>query len=60
MIGDFGSSGAGRWPGRREEHAPLARRPAETLHIGCHVQVRLTDTDLNEAPAGMRDSEPHC
>jgi uncharacterized protein (TIGR02118 family) len=42
----------------REEHAPLVRRHAETLHIRRYVQVHLTDTEFNEALAGLRGSDP--
>jgi uncharacterized protein (TIGR02118 family) len=42
----------------REEHAPLVRRHAEILHIRRYVQVHLTDTEFNEALAGLRGSEP--
>jgi uncharacterized protein (TIGR02118 family) len=42
----------------REEHAPLVKRHAEALHIRRYVQVHARDTDLDEALAGARESEP--
>ncbi|HWX95677.1 MAG TPA: EthD domain-containing protein [Solirubrobacteraceae bacterium] len=41
-----------------EQHAPLVQRHAETLHIRRYVQVHARDTDLDEALAGARGSEP--
>lgn len=42
----------------REQHAPLVKRHAEALHIRRYVQVHARDTDLDEAVAGARGSEP--
>src|ERR1700730_12414052 len=42
----------------REQHAPLVKRHAEALHIRRYVQVHARDTDLDEALAGIRGSEP--
>jgi uncharacterized protein (TIGR02118 family) len=42
----------------REEHAPLVRRHAEVLRIRRYVQTYARDTDLDEALAGARGSEP--
>jgi len=42
----------------REEHAPLVKRHAGTLHIRRYVQVHARDTELDEALAGARGSEP--
>jgi uncharacterized protein (TIGR02118 family) len=43
----------------REQHAALVKRHAEALHIRRHVQVHAGDSDLDEAFAGARGSEPH-
>jgi uncharacterized protein (TIGR02118 family) len=43
----------------REQHAPLVKRHAEALHIRRYVQVHARDSDLDEALAGARGSEPH-
>lgn len=42
----------------REQHAPLVKRHADTLHIRRYVQVHARDTDLDGAVAGVRGSEP--
>ena len=42
----------------REQHAPLVRRHADALRIRRYVQVHARDTDLDEAIAGARGSEP--
>jgi uncharacterized protein (TIGR02118 family) len=42
----------------REQHAPLVRRHADALRIRRYVQVHAHDTDLDEAIAGPRGSEP--
>src|SRR3984893_14684950 len=42
----------------REQHAPLVKRHAEALHIRRYIQVHARDTDLDEALAGIRGSEP--
>ena len=42
----------------REQHAPLVKRHAEALRIRRYVQVHARDTDLDEAIAGPRGSEP--
>lgn len=42
----------------REEHAPLVRRHAETLHIRRYVQVHLRETDLDDAISAPRGSQP--
>jgi uncharacterized protein (TIGR02118 family) len=42
----------------REDHAPLVRRHAETLRIRRYVQVHALETDLDEALAASRGSEP--
>jgi len=42
----------------REKHAPLVQRHAEILHIRRYVQVHLQETELNEAFAAPRGSEP--
>ena len=44
----------------REEHAQLVKRHAEALHIRRYVQTHARDTDLDEALAGSRGSEPRC
>ncbi len=41
-----------------EQHAPLVKRHADALHIRRYVQVHARDTDLDEAIAGPRGSEP--
>jgi uncharacterized protein (TIGR02118 family) len=43
----------------REQHAPLVKRHADALRIRRYVQVHARDTDLDEAIAGPRRSEPH-
>ncbi len=42
----------------REEHAPLVARHAEVLRIRRYVQTHALDTDLDEAVARSRGSEP--
>ena len=42
----------------REEHAPLVKRHADVLRIRRYVQTHARDTDLDEAFAGSRASEP--
>ena len=42
----------------REQHAPLVRRHADALRIRRYVQVHARDTNLDEALAGPRGSEP--
>src|SRR3984893_6905250 len=42
----------------REQHAPLVTRHAGALQIRRYVQVHARDTDLDEAIAGPRGSEP--
>ena len=42
----------------REQHAPLVRRHADALRIRRYVQVHARDTNLDEAIAGLRGSEP--
>jgi uncharacterized protein (TIGR02118 family) len=42
----------------REQHAPLVKRHADALHIRRYVQVHARDTDIDEAVAGARGSEP--
>jgi uncharacterized protein (TIGR02118 family) len=42
----------------REQHAPLVKRHADALRIRRYVQVHARDTDLDEAIAGPRGSEP--
>jgi uncharacterized protein (TIGR02118 family) len=42
----------------REKHAPLVQRHAATLHIRRYVQVHLHETELNEAVAAQRGSQP--
>ncbi|TMK41838.1 MAG: EthD family reductase [Actinobacteria bacterium] len=42
----------------REQHAPLVRRHAGALRIQRYVQVHARDTDLDEAVAAPRGSEP--
>jgi uncharacterized protein (TIGR02118 family) len=44
----------------REEHAALVRRHAQTLRIRRYVQTHARDTDLDEALARSRGSEPRC
>jgi uncharacterized protein (TIGR02118 family) len=43
----------------KEEHAELVRRHAELLRIRRYVQTHARDTDLDDALAGSRGSEPH-
>ncbi len=42
----------------REQHAPLVRRHAETLHIRRYVQVHLRETDFDDAISSPRGSQP--
>ena len=42
----------------RDEHAPLVKRHAETLRIRRYVQTHARETDLDDALAGSRGSEP--
>jgi uncharacterized protein (TIGR02118 family) len=42
----------------REQHAPLVRRHADALHIRRYVQVHARNTQLDEALAAPRGSEP--
>jgi uncharacterized protein (TIGR02118 family) len=42
----------------RHEHAQLVERHAEALRIRRYVQTHAHDTDLDEALAGSRGSEP--
>jgi uncharacterized protein (TIGR02118 family) len=42
----------------REQHAPLVKRHADALQIRRYVQVHARDTDLDEAIARPRGSEP--
>jgi len=42
----------------REEHAALVSRHADELRIRRYVQTHARDTDLDEALAGTRGSEP--
>ena len=42
----------------REEHAQLVKRHAELLRIRRYVQTHARDTDLDDALAGSRGSEP--
>jgi uncharacterized protein (TIGR02118 family) len=42
----------------RTEHAELVKRHAELLRIRRYVQTHARDTDLDEAIAGSRGSEP--
>lgn len=42
----------------REQHAPLVKRHADALRIRRYVQVHARDTNLDEALAGARGSEP--
>ena len=42
----------------REEHAALVKRVADDLRIRRYVQTHARDTDLDEALAGARGSEP--
>ena len=44
---------------RREQHAPLVQRQAETLRIKRYVQVHARATELDDALSASRDSEPH-
>jgi len=41
----------------REQHAPLVKRHAQTLHIRRYVQTHARDTDLDETLSGSRGSE---
>ena len=42
----------------KEEHAELVKRHAELLRIRRYVQTHARDTDLDDALAGSRGSEP--
>jgi len=42
----------------KEEHAELVKRHAELLRIHRYVQTHARDTDLDDALAGSRGSEP--
>jgi conserved hypothetical protein len=42
----------------REQHAPLVKRHADALRIRRYVQVHARDTELDDALAGARGSEP--
>lgn len=42
----------------REKHAPLVQRHAAALHIRRYIQVHLAETDLDEAIAAPRSSQP--
>ncbi len=42
----------------REEHAALVKRHADVLGIRRYVQTHARETDLNDALAGSRGSEP--
>ena len=42
----------------KEEHAQLVKRHAELLRIRRYVQTHARDTDLDDALAGSRGSEP--
>jgi uncharacterized protein (TIGR02118 family) len=42
----------------REQHAPLVRRHSDALHIRRYVQVHARNTQLDEALAAPRGSEP--
>jgi uncharacterized protein (TIGR02118 family) len=42
----------------RQEHAQLVKRHAEVLRIRRYVQTHARDTDLDEALAGSRGSQP--
>jgi uncharacterized protein (TIGR02118 family) len=42
----------------REQHAPLVVRHAETLRIRRYLQVHAVDSELDEAVARPRGSEP--
>src|SRR5713226_1454635 len=42
----------------RDHHAPLVKRHAETLQIRRYVQVHARETDLDDAVAAPRGSEP--
>src|SRR5579864_7082042 len=42
----------------REQHAELVRRHADALGVRRYVQTHARDTDLDEAIAGDRGSEP--
>ena len=42
----------------REEHAPLVKRHAGVLRVRRYVQTHARDTDLDDALAGSRGSEP--
>ena len=42
----------------RDQHAPLVKRHADTLQIRRYVQVHARETDLDQALAGARGSQP--
>jgi uncharacterized protein (TIGR02118 family) len=42
----------------REEHAQLVKRHAAVLRVRRYVQTHARDTDLDDALAGSRGSEP--
>ena len=42
-----------------EEHAQLVKRHAGFLRVRRYVQTHARDTDLDDALAGSRGSEPH-
>jgi uncharacterized protein (TIGR02118 family) len=42
----------------REQHAPLVKRQASALRMRRYVQTHAHDTDLDQALAGPRGSEP--
>ena len=44
----------------REEHAPLVERHAEALRVRRYVQTHARETDLDEALAAPRESEPRA
>jgi uncharacterized protein (TIGR02118 family) len=44
----------------REQHAPLVKRHADALQIRRYVQVHARETDLDDAIAGPRGSEPRA
>jgi uncharacterized protein (TIGR02118 family) len=44
----------------RQEHAQLVKRYADVLRIRRYVQTHARDTDLDEALARSRGSEPRC
>ena len=44
----------------REQHAPLVRSHADTLHIRRYVQVHTLETDLDDALSAPRGSVPRA